>query len=75
MNNLALRTVIRRINRKLAHEDERIVVARGVRTRTQLGDFYAICVSRNVVTAEHVDPEAWARELGVLREFEQVVWD
>jgi hypothetical protein len=64
--------LIKRINRKLAHGDEKLRVTRGERCRPELGDYHAINVSHNFITAKHVEPEAWGRELEVLQPFEQL---
>lgn len=67
------RSLIGRLNRALAREDEVVIVrkTRGDRWRGELGDFYAVD-TRNVITNRHVNPERWARDLGVLREDEVV---
>ena len=63
---VTLRAVIQRINRKLAGEDKRLKATRGERARSDLGDYYLLNVNRNFIAAHHVDPEALARELGVI---------
>jgi hypothetical protein len=70
LKNVALGAVIKRINRKLAHQHERLCVTRGV--SSDLGGFYAINAWRNVVIDTHIDPEHLARQLGVLRDGERV---
>jgi hypothetical protein len=67
-----LRAVIQRINRKLHHEDERLRTTRSDRWRNDLGDFYIVNWRFNWIVAQHVEPEALAREIGVLRSNEQV---
>lgn len=64
--------LIKRINRKLAHEGEVLRRARGGRSWQQVGDHYIVDVSRNFLVAGHVDPEDYGRELGVLKPFERV---
>ncbi len=58
---------MQRINRKLRKDGE---VLRKCRSNSRdwpsLGDFYAVDFTNNAVTAQHVDPEQWGRELGVL---------
>lgn len=39
----------------------------------ELGEHYTVDVELNCVNAKHVDLEAWARELGVLKDFESVM--
>ena len=65
------KALISRINRRLAHDGERLRSPRGELGRQELGDFY-VTDDNNCVTAKDVDPEEWARELGVLRPREQV---
>lgn len=76
---VSMRALHARINRMLAKEDEVLVKARGIAAE-KLGDWYTISVStaaaragRNSVLETDVDPEKLGRELGVLREWEEVV--
>jgi hypothetical protein len=69
---VTLRALLQRINRKLAPEGRQLKKTRGTRWRGDLGDYYAIDVRRNILTAQHVDPEAWGREMGVLQPWETV---
>lgn len=69
---VSIQALIKRINRRLRKDGERIATTRGERWRPELGDYYAKDIDRNVVTQKHVDPEAWGRDLGVLRAHEQV---
>ena len=69
------RALVQRINRKLAASGEAIKAARGGRQRRELGDFYRLNVNRNTLVAKDVDPEALARELGVLHPWERPVSD
>ena len=70
------RALIARINRKLAKDSdydmERLVITRGARAKFDLGDHYVLNQRLNFVTHNHVDPEAFARELGVLKSYERV---
>ncbi|MBA2668962.1 MAG: hypothetical protein H0U67_01160 [Gemmatimonadetes bacterium] len=45
---------------------------RGGRWDSDLGEFYVVNVNSNFITAAHVSPEAWGREVGVLKEWEQL---
>jgi len=63
---------MRRLNRKLAREGEMLKQARGKGALQDLGEYYAIDVNLNYLVAKDVDPEEWARELGVLRDWEKV---
>ena len=64
--------VVKRINRRLAKNDEKLRVARSERARTEIGDFFIVDVAVNGLLATHVDPEALARVLGVLHASERV---
>ncbi len=70
---VTLRAVVQRINRKLAGGDEKLRKNRGQRDWGDLGDYYIINTNRNFLVAGHVDPEAYARELGVLKPWESMV--
>jgi hypothetical protein len=67
------RALIQRINRKLAPDMEKLCVARSERMRLDVGYYHVIDFRMNGVTRVNVDPEAMARELGVLRDFEEMV--
>jgi hypothetical protein len=70
---VTMRALIQRINRKLAADDERIVAARNERVRTDFGEWYVVDTrTHRGANSTHVDPEALARELGVLKPWEQV---
>jgi hypothetical protein len=69
---VTMRALIQRINRKIAADGEVLKTARGDRARLDLGAYYVIDVNRNFIASKHVDPEAWGRELGVLRPYECV---
>ena len=66
--------LLKRINRKLAHDDERVHKAREQWVH-ELGEYYLVdyggTASSNVL-AYHVDIENMGREIGVLRENEEV---
>jgi hypothetical protein len=74
---VAMRSLIARINRKLAPQGMRLKTARGERVRQSVGDYYVIDTRLNVVVHRYRDcsPEDVARELGVLKPYEQVVED
>ena len=70
---VTMRSVIQRLNRKLAADDEVLKVARGERMRQELGDYYVLNVRMNGVMHHDVDPEAMAREMGALKVWERVI--
>lgn len=59
-----------RLNRKLAHESQRLCAARSERERQNVGNFFIVDSHKNVVVEFHIDPVALARELGVLASWE-----
>jgi hypothetical protein len=70
---VTMRSVIARINRRLKPDLEMLKVTRGERLRQNVGDYYIIDFRMNAITHNDVDPEKMARDLGVLKEYEQVV--
>lgn len=71
------RALIGRINRKLRDRDpsetEVLRKARGSLAKSQVGEFYVINASRGSLLQAHVDLESFARELGALQPFEELV--
>ena len=68
---VTLDAALQRINRRLAGEQQSLRITRD-RWRSNLGDFYLLDLTRNVVVASHVNPEELGRELGVLEPWESV---
>ena len=64
------RTLIQRINRKLAHENKVLRATRCGVDHAILGDYYIVDTHFNAVTATHCDPAKLAKELGVLADYE-----
>ena len=65
--------LIKRINRRLAHQDERLCVSRSDSAKLTLGDFHILDIYRNLVVNMHVDLEELGTELGVLKAGETFV--
>lgn len=66
--------LIARLNRRLAHDDQRIKTCRcDSRSFNTLGRFYILDWRMNIVIDRDVDLEGWRGELGVLKDFEAVV--
>ena len=71
---LSERAVLARVNRALAKEDEIIRICReDSRWHPELGRFYSVDLSQNVIMSKHVDLEKWARELKVMKPYEILV--
>ena len=70
---VSMRALIQRINRKLKPENETLKVLRGDRWRNDLGNYFIVDFYRNVVVAQHVEPEKLGRELEVLKPWEHIV--
>ena len=64
------RALIQRINRALDHEV--VKVSRGMRARIDCGEFYAVDVSTNAISAKDIDLEKWGRDLEVLKPYEEL---
>ncbi len=66
----------KRINRKLKKDTwaQALKRARGERARHDLGDYYTLDISRNIVTDTRVNLEDLGKELGVLSPHETVRW-
>jgi len=64
--------LIQRINRKLKPEMMALKVARTVRATLDVGRYYVLDHTRNFVVEKGVCLEQYGRQLGVLREYEEV---
>ena len=64
--------LLRRINRRWAPNMEQLHKTQGTRWQLELGEYYIKDHRRNALVAHHVDPEQLDRELGVLKDYEQV---
>jgi hypothetical protein len=74
---VTMRALIQRINRKLAQNDEgrwpqKVCAFRG-RSRTNVGHYYLLCISRNMILDSDINPEHLAQELHLLQPWEAVV--
>lgn len=71
---VTMRSVIQRINRKLAREGKFLKATRGARLRSSLGNYVVIERYRGMqgIGDTKVNPEKLARELGVLQPWEEV---
>jgi hypothetical protein len=67
---VSMRALITRINRKLRDDGEVLKAARSERVASSVGLFFT--VRRNKIASQGVNPEALARELGVLSDWEHV---
>lgn len=72
---VTLCAVIRRINRKLAHDGRRLRTTRGNRWRSSLRNYYVVDVERNAIVQTHVNVEKLGRELDVLYGWERLAAD
>ena len=67
------RAVVQRINRKLKDKGQQLRATRGASARSHLGDYYVIDHERNFVIDQHAILKTWARDLGVLQPWEELV--
>jgi hypothetical protein len=70
--SVTMRALAQRINRKLAKDNECLKKARSIRDELNVGQWFIVDLERNFVTAQHVEPEALGRELGVLQPWESL---
>jgi hypothetical protein len=66
------RSLIRRVNRKLADDDQVLRMARGERAKRHVGEFYVVDTRRNFIVSRHIDLVMFAREMGALKPWERV---
>jgi hypothetical protein len=66
------RALIARINRKLAPGEMALRIARGASAQHDVGQYYLLNWRRESVVRTHVSLEQLARELGVLRPWEEI---
>jgi hypothetical protein len=70
---VARQALIARINRKLAHDSEKLRKS-SAKSESTLGEYYVVSTEPGASGVIHtdVDVEDWARELGVLQPWEEV---
>jgi len=66
------RALITRVNRKLAENDEQLMVTRGDTPKIAIGDFWVRDNHKNCVIGKHIDLEEFARKIGVLADYEKL---
>jgi len=65
------RALIGRVNRVITIDNEVLRICReDTRGFNELGRYYSIDTSRNLVASKNIDLEQWGRELGVLKAYE-----
>jgi hypothetical protein len=69
------RALIQRIKRRLKPDGMTLKQTRGVRARLDLGYFYVLDLTRNFALDTNVNIETYGRELGVLTDYETLIWD
>ncbi len=71
---VTLKSVIQRLNRKLEKEEKMLKAARGAKAKHLFGDYVVVDIRNGyVIPPKPVDVEKLAREVGALREWEEVV--
>lgn len=66
------RAVLQRINRKLAHQGERLLVSRSQAEKAACGDYYRVNSNNHVTSPLTTSLEEEAKALGVLRPWETI---
>lgn len=65
------RALMQRINRQLRNLDRRLIVRRGIKAWTEMGEYYIVDEKRGEVVRNDIDDlEEVAREIGVLKPWE-----
>ncbi len=59
--------LVKRINRHLRDQGLMLRKTRGLRMQLDYGEYYVHNFERNLIDSHHVDPEALAREMELLR--------
>jgi regulator of extracellular matrix RemA (YlzA/DUF370 family) len=59
-------SLVKRINQRLRNRQQMLRKTRGRQMQNDYGEYYLHDFDRNTIVAGHVDPEALARELGLL---------
>jgi hypothetical protein len=72
---VSARAVVARINRKLKPDLEALKISRSERMRLDVGRYFIIDYRLNAIQRHNVDPKALGRELGVLKEWEEVRYE
>ena len=70
---ISSRALIARINRSLRDARKQLIASRpNSASLTEIGRYYVVDVAGNRVIRKHVELEAYAREIGVLRAWERL---
>jgi len=72
---VSARAGVARINRKLKPDLEALKISRSERMRLDVGRYFIIDYRLNAIQRHNVDPKALGRELGVLKEWEEVRYE
>jgi hypothetical protein len=67
---ISTRALLQRINRRLAADGEVLKAARTAKVASSVGHYFV--VRGNRIARERINPEALARELGLLADWERV---
>lgn len=72
-SQVSRQALIARVNRRLAKQNESLRrCPENRRDYYTLGDFYVLNLSRNLISAKHVDLEKLAKKLGALKPGERL---
>ena len=74
-SQISRRALILRINRRLAADGRALKATRTEADRESMGDFFIVELERGRIVSANIDPIALAKELGVLKPYEQVTED
>jgi len=74
-SQISRRALILRINRRLTADGRALKATRTEADRGSMGDFFIVELERGRIVSANIDPIALAKELGVLKPYEQVTED
>jgi hypothetical protein len=69
---VSMKALVRRVNRRLVKQGQKLIKTRGERVRAELGDMYVIDTNTSALILFRVNVEVLARELGALQTWQKV---
>jgi hypothetical protein len=72
---LTQRALMQRINRKLARNHQKLSTVRSAGHESNVGRYFILNVSRNVITETNIELEKLGRRLGVFKEWEELAME
>lgn len=73
LNHVTTNAMIKRLNRVLARDYQKVCRSREPRGHPDFGEYYLLDTIRNIAIQTDVDVEALAREVGALKRYETLL--